>query len=339
MNVSAAVICFLVLALDVARSGTFSSNVTFTDYTPLSSNVTLAQRMLSPLTAAKLPQLLAQGHQGLTAQPVDLVNERFVLYVPSTPPPAGFGLLVFVPPWDAAKMPDEWAQVFDQYAMIYVSAVRSGNDASVLGRREPLALLAEQNVVKRYPVDPSRIYISGFSGGSRVAMRLALAYPDVFRGAILNAGSDPVGNQTIPLPARDLFSRFQESSTLVYVTGANDVFVQNADRRSMQSMRHWCVFNIVNQSSPFAFHEAIGSVALAKALDVLSPPGAPDRSALGICRSTIDAEMRRKLDVVRALMSAGQPRAARDMLTSIDQQYGGLAAPESVDLDKQLTSN
>jgi pimeloyl-ACP methyl ester carboxylesterase len=170
-------------------------------------------------------------------------------------------------------------------------------------------------------------------------MRLALAYPDVFRGAILNAGSDPIGNQIIPLPAKDLFSRFQASSTLVYVTGENDIFVRNADRASMQSMRGWCMFNIVNQPSQFAFHEAIDSAAMTKALDALSTSGARDMSALETCRSTIDAGLRQKLDSARALISAGRKEAGREALTSIDQQFGGLAAPESIDLDRQLNIN
>src|SRR5437879_3459051 len=94
-------------------------------------------------------------------------------------------------------------------------AARSGNDASVLARREPLALLAAHNLMQRYPVDPERVYVGGFSGGARVAMRLALGYPDLFRGAILNAGSDPIGGAEIPLPPRDMFMRFQSSKRIV----------------------------------------------------------------------------------------------------------------------------
>lgn len=57
-------------------------------------------------------------------------------------PPHGFALLVFVPPWQDARLPPEWAKVLDRYGAIFVSAARSGNDENVLGRREPLALLA-----------------------------------------------------------------------------------------------------------------------------------------------------------------------------------------------------
>lgn len=50
----------------------------------------------------------------------------------------------------------------------------------------------------------------GFSGGSRVAEIAALAYPDVFRGAILNAGADPIdGQDGIDKPPADLLRAFQ----------------------------------------------------------------------------------------------------------------------------------
>ena len=42
-----------------------------------------------------------------------------------------------------------------------------------MGRREPLALLAALNILADYPIDPEQVYIGGFSGGSRIARRLA----------------------------------------------------------------------------------------------------------------------------------------------------------------------
>ena len=64
----------------------------------------------------------------------------------------------------------------------------------------------------RYPIDPKRVYVGGLSGGSRAAEMTALAYPDVFRGALLNAGSDPIGGEAgIYLPPAELFRRFQET--------------------------------------------------------------------------------------------------------------------------------
>jgi pimeloyl-ACP methyl ester carboxylesterase len=78
--------------------------------------------------------------------------------------------------------------------------------------------------------------VGGFSGGARVALRIALGYPDVFRGAILNAGSDPIGDSATPLPPRELFAGFQEEARLIYITGEKDPrWAMDLD--SMASMR------------------------------------------------------------------------------------------------------
>jgi len=77
-----------------ALAGTLSHPV-FTDYSPLSTNLELARRSLSPLTAAQLPRILTQSGTRLSEQPIDLSQETFVLYVPSPAPPQGYALLVF----------------------------------------------------------------------------------------------------------------------------------------------------------------------------------------------------------------------------------------------------
>lgn len=339
MRCACALAVLLAAMVTAARAGTLS-DVTFTDYSPLSSNLELARRMLSPLTAAQLPTILASKGSRMAEQPLDLSQERFVVYVPSSaPPPRGYMLIVFVPPWNAAKLPDDWIPVLDQDGVVFVSAGHSGNDTTALGRREPLALLAEQNVVKRYRIDPERIYVAGFSGGSRVAMRLALGYPDIFRGAILNSGGDPIGNATTPLPAKDLMLRFQSASRLVYVTGERDTFVINAAAASTRSMRAWCQFNVENRVMSSAGHEAINAASLARALEALAQPIEPDADNLAACRAGIESELSAKLDQVQALMASGQPDAARVMLADIDAQYGGLAAPKSLELARALAQN
>ncbi len=175
------------------------NDVVFSDYSPLSGSAELLHRFLSPLNAMRAGKRLAHSAVALRDQPIDLTQERFTVYVPSHPPTEGYGLLVFVPPWENAMLPRGWAATLDRHGVIFVSAANSGNEANILDRREPLALLAAHNIMQRFHVDPARIYVGGFSGGSRVALRLALEFPDVFRGAFLNAGSDPIGDAQTPL--------------------------------------------------------------------------------------------------------------------------------------------
>jgi predicted esterase len=323
------------LADSSPSSGTLSE-IHFADYTPLSSNMELARRMLSPLKMAELPKALAQMRERLSEQPVDLALESFALYVPAREPPQGYGLVVFVAPWDEARLPGGWGPVLDEKGMIFVSAARSGNDQNAFGRREPLAVLAEQNIVHHYRIDPQRIYIAGFSGGSRVALRLAVAYPDLFRGAVLNASSDPIGTAEAELPPKDLFLQFQEKAHLVYVTGDRDTSRVAWDLASMHSLRDWCVFNTEYQTNNFTGHEVMNPDALSRALDSLAKPIEADAGRLAKCRAGIDAELESKLRHVQSLISAGNRDAARDILKDIDTRFGGLAAPQTLELESDL---
>lgn len=240
-----------------------ASLVALPEFTPLATNAEIARRMMGP-QAPRLP-----------GQPLDPPAERFLVAVPDAMPPGGYGLLVFVPPGPRGRVPDGWASTLDTSGMIFVAAQNSGNDVDVFGRRVPLALLAEQNLVKRYRIDPARIFIGGFSGGSRVALRLALAYPDLFKGALLDAGADPIGTSEMPLPPDDLFQQFR-SSRLVYIVGEDDGIGLIKDAASMRSMRAHCVFNVEEHVLHDTGHGAPNASDFADALRALLVPVAAD---------------------------------------------------------------
>jgi pimeloyl-ACP methyl ester carboxylesterase len=311
------------------------SDVVFTEYTPLSDITELVRRSLSPLQALAITQEAQRNGKTLRGQPIDLAHEHFSVYVPAasvTPPSSGYSLLVFVPSWPQAEVPHQWIPALNRHHMILVTAANSGNEASVIDRREPLALLAEHNVIARYPVDPQHVYVGGLSGGSRVALRLALAYPDVFHGALLNAGSDAVGNADVPLPPADLFARFQESTRLVYVTGERDNEGLVADLQSRESLEKWCVFNFVTETEPRMGHELADASAFARALDGLLTPAKPDPARLADCRARNDRELSAQLKQVADALAHGATDDTRRLLDKVDARYGGLAAPRSVEL-------
>jgi pimeloyl-ACP methyl ester carboxylesterase len=301
--------------------------VLFTQYDPFFSNAEILRRLLSPLAQAAVRDSLARSLETLAPYPIDLAKERFLVYVPSAAPPwpRGFALLVFVPPSDQDHLPFGWASQLEHHGVILVIPAAAGNTEAVLSRRVPLALSAEENIVRQYPVDRQRIYIGGFSGGSRVALRIALGYPDVFHGALLEAGSDPLG-RGYPLPPRDLFRRFQSSSHLVYVTGDRDTAHLASDASSLQSMRKWCVFNVESDEMAGVGHEVMSSEAFGQALARLLTPAPPDGARLAACRSHVEAGLDEKVGQAEALISRGRRAAARRLLLEIDSHYGGLAA-------------
>ena len=308
--------------------------VTFTRYSPLSRNTEIARRTLPPLTFQRVQQALAGNVTALREQPIDLTKEKFVVYVPAGPKPTnGYGLLVFVAPWDEATRPQSWRQPLDRHGLIMVSAANSGNEAKILDRRLPLALLAYENVRAEYPLDPNRIYVGGLSGGSRAAETAALAYPDVFRGALLNAGSDPIGGEEgIYLPPADLFRLFQKTR-LVYATGEHDEVNLHDDERSRSSMREWCVFDIEVQKPRKLGHEPLDSMSLDRALDALDRPKGTNASDLAECNARLQRELDSKLADAEAAIARGDKSGALSRIKEIDGHYGGLAAPAILQLE------
>lgn len=309
--------------------------VTFTAYTPLAGNAERMHRLLSPLTAWRMQRQLQQAHQRLGEQSIDLARERFTLYVPThAPPPSGYALMVFVSPWEDTREAQQWVAALDRHDTIFVGAVNSGNDKDVLNRREPLALLAGYNVMQRYRVDPNRVYVGGFSGGSKVALRLALAYPDIFRGVLLEAGSEPIGTPAVPLPPADLLHEFQQATRVVYLTGDRDAYHQREDAHSRESLREWCVTSVSSVGMPWTEHELADAGSFGRALDKLSQPAHPDPDKLARCRAAHQESLQAQLQQAEA--EAAHPEQARKLLEQIDARYGGLAAPRSIELMQRI---
>ncbi len=322
---------FLLVALAAAgpaQSAGLQSHVVFTQTTPLASAHEILRRTVTPLRAA--------GIDGLLGLPLDVSKESFTLYVPARKPPGGYGLMVFVPPSNGSRMASGWAKVMDEKGMIFVRANQSGNDAKVRSRRIPLALIAAENVLQTYPVNPSRVIVAGFSGGSRVALFLALAYPDVFRGALLNSGSDPIGTADVPLPPRPLFHLFQTRSRIVYVVGKLDQVPYNRAWGSIRSLRDHCVSHATMITMWHAAHAPADPTTLSRALDDILGTGANMADDQAACRAHLDRDVADRLQRVKDLIAAGDRSGAGQMLNELDTRYGGLAAPESVTLGARL---
>jgi hypothetical protein len=315
------------------------TNVVFTQYSSLSSTAQIVRRMFSPLEAHRVTQAASHAGNDMQGQPLDLAGERFSLYVPREAPRQGYALLVFISPYEDARIPLDWISALDRHGMILVTAAHSGNATNVFDRREPLALLGAVNVESRYAVDPRRIFVAGFSGGSRVAERLAIAYPELFRGALLLAGSDPAGDGRLPLPPADIFARFQESSHLVYATGSRDTYHIAKDVVSRQSMASWCVFDVTGRSIAELAHELPNASTLDRLLDELDTAKSPDVAKLAECRARLDASLDTALREVQDLAHVGKRDKARDALARLDARFGGLAAPRSLELADALNTS
>jgi hypothetical protein len=157
--------------------------------------LTLSQR--SPLSSIK-EQLHRFGwrweqiHTAKEEADYDLASESFQVRVPDsyTPGESGWGLLVWVSPAHSGNVPrKEWLDILDKHKLIWIGADRSGNDRA-LWCRIGLAVDAATNLQQQYHIDPGRIYVSGMSGGAKIAGLLGLGYADVFTGGIYCCGAN-----------------------------------------------------------------------------------------------------------------------------------------------------
>ncbi|MEQ1855876.1 MAG: hypothetical protein ABL963_05350 [Longimicrobiales bacterium] len=163
----------------------------------------------------------------------DLSEESFSLYVPPSYDPEGepFGVVIWVSASDRGAIPDELRAVFDERRLIWIGPNNAGN-ARHLFQRTGLALDAAVNAREMYNVDPNRVFVSGLSGGGKVAALLAIDWSDVFSGAFPIIGMTtylPVPLESnpgqsvfqFPAPASDLLDRARRQP-FVILTGSGD---------------------------------------------------------------------------------------------------------------------
>jgi dienelactone hydrolase len=335
---TAAALLAVVAGTAGATGGTLQRDLVFEHASPLARPEAVLERMTSPTRRAVIR---ARVHATRAGDPdpwpaLDLATERFAMFVPAgAPPDAGFGLVVFVPPWEGQGFPVDWLPALQRHGFMMATASRSGNAQEVGARRIPLALTAVENARRRQRVDPARVYVAGFSGGARVALRIALAYPDVFRGAVLNAGSDPLGTADVPLPEPTLFDRFERGSRLVYISGTLDAPALAADRASRGSARGLCIPNTEVLTVSGGRHEPADAHAFGRALDALAAPLA-DPAGEAACRARRARVITREAGAITALVDAGRLERAQRRLLAFDARWAGLAATASTDIAARL---
>lgn len=309
-----------------------SGEVAFSHYPAIATATEVISRLLTPITAEAFRRKNASSGKMLQSEMFDISGERFRVYVPQSRPAGGYGLLVFVPPWPEAMLPEGWAGVLDRYGIIFVSADRSSNIERPLERRVPLALAGLENIRAAYQVDPARTFVGGFSGGSRMAMRIALAYPDEFQGVLLDAGSDPIGESQAVLPPPPLMLAFQTRTRIAFVTGAGDETALSMDSASRASMQYWCVENVSVHNEYGVGHDAARPGTFEWAIRALITAPKPDSPKMAACRAARAKEAATALAGVENALHTGRRREAHKALLDADTRYGGLIAPQSIEL-------
>jgi hypothetical protein len=130
------------------------------------------------------------GRRPTTITPADrdLANEQFFLRAPQTPEPSDTvcnprGLLLWVSASPSGDPPETLFEAADALNLVIVSPANCGNDRDVSNRLQ-VTLDAVATALDRIPIDRSRIYVTGISGGGRISSMLNICFPDLFTGSV-----------------------------------------------------------------------------------------------------------------------------------------------------------
>jgi hypothetical protein len=228
----------LVLALGLL----FSAAVTLADGAPVGEFT----------VSATLPELLGEESAGRfegVVEPDEAIEWQ--VYVPETyDPEAPTGLMVYISPMDSGEIPGRWKEVMDAGNLIWIGANKSGN------------LVAPAVVARSYKVDSSRVYVSGFSGGGRVASMVAPEYAQLFKGAVFICGVEFWGSRK---PAQ---LDAVKANRYVFLTGKKD-FNRGETRSAHRSYRRAGVDDVLLMDISGMDHSLPSAVKFAEAIAFL----------------------------------------------------------------------
>jgi hypothetical protein len=218
----------------------------------------------------------------------DIATEKFRVWVPKAyAHDREWGLFVWVDAGDRPRIPADWETVLSEHKLLAIAAYRSGNPRHTASRMQ-LAVDAAFNMRRRFNITPRRVYISGVSGGGRVASMVGVAYADVFAGTFPIVGANfyktipgPGGRRYPPsfAPVGTILADAKKRNRFVLLTGSKDFnreSTKNVYRRGFKAegFRHVLYLEV-----PDMGHALPSGEWFAKGLDFLDQDDSPPPKA------------------------------------------------------------
>ncbi len=159
---------------------------------------------LAALVSA-MPVMAARGQdlpRGRTIDDVRCVadpSQSYALYLPSayTPDRTWAVLLAFHPGANGRAMVEKYRAAAERYGYIVAGSNNSRNGPWAVSAASVKAMSAD--VGSRFAIDAGRLYLTGMSGGARVAFQVALATPQV-AGVIASSAGFPDNQPRTSVP-------------------------------------------------------------------------------------------------------------------------------------------
>lgn len=166
----------------------------------------------------------------------DVTKESFEILLPEGyQPEEAHGLFIWINAGDSPTIPKAWEAVLAEHKLIFVGAKNSGNKRNLFDRIR-MAIDANHNMRQLYRIDGRRVYVSGFSGGSRVASMLGVAWGDMFSGTICCMGVNFYTDIEAPdgkvyglsyIPNEQLLLMVKKACRYSLISGENDFNLAN----------------------------------------------------------------------------------------------------------------
>lgn len=146
----------------------------------------------------------------------DSTSLRYQLFVPKGyTKEKSWPLVLFLSPSDQPAGFKTWQPICQEQGMFFASPRAAGNNVP-LGQRTRIIADVLDDVRRNFRIDPDQTYLTGFSGGGRMACAIGFALPEYFGGVIPVCGVNP-----IPAPTY-LRHRIEERLSVAFVTGEKD---------------------------------------------------------------------------------------------------------------------
>lgn len=143
-------------------------------------------------------------------------NQRIQIYVPPTYDSSSpWPLIVFISPGDMPLGWRFWKQVCTEEKLLFCAAYGAGNRCPP-GKRTRIVLDMLDQMRRQYRIDPQQTFLTGFSGGGRMACTIAFSLPEYFGGVIPVCGTNPLSSLDY------LRHHVRDRLSVAFVTGEKD---------------------------------------------------------------------------------------------------------------------
>jgi hypothetical protein len=217
----------------------------------------------------------------------DIASEKFHVWVPKVyTHDSEWGLFVWVDAGNSPRIPEDWEKVLSEHKLLAIAAYRSGNQRHTATRIQ-LAVDAAFNMRRRFNITPRRVYISGLSGGGRVASMVGIAYADVFFGTFPIVGANfykpipaPGGRHYPPsfAPVGAILADAKKRNRYILLTGSKDFNRKNTQDVYRRGFKAEGFRHVLYLEVPDMGHAPPSGEWFAKGLDFLDRDDPPPKA-------------------------------------------------------------